>query len=481
MSQYAHLYTGLVLISPGICLIIYHIPSFMKKITYLLTLFLAASFFAAFAQAPAPGQPPCGYDLFWQKQERDHPGIRNRYETALSAQHNPTHAARPTGVIYRIPVVFHVLYYQQGSTRVWDIPDSTIYEQLDILNEAYRAKNADTANLRAEFKHLTADVEVEFYLATKDPSGATTNGITRTATTIEAFGGSSNNIIYFIDSIERIKSTLAGGKDPWPTNRYLNIWLSDMRRRVNGQYEIGVIGYGTPPLNPLPPNWGNITYLDSTRDGIILQYQFVGGQKSPYRAFAESRGCGKGRTVVHEVGHYLGLNHIFGGSSNPGCNVAGDDGIGDTPLQAIVTGAPDPTKNTCGAGEPGDLPDLWENYMDYTREPSQVMFTLEQAGFMRTILQHQRDTLVNDYPTGVGTIRQSYQDIQVYPQPASTTLSIVFTGKTAGIALTDLTGKIVYKSTSAQPLDVSRLPSGIYFLKLQSGNSCYTRKVIVQH
>ena len=453
----------------------------MKKITYLFTLLLATCFFSGFAQGPVSTQPPCGYELFWQKQERDHPGIRNRYETALSVQRNPAHAARPTGVVYRIPVVFHVLYYQQGGTRVWDIPDSAIYEQIDILNEAYRAKNADTANIRTEFKHLTADAEIEFYLATKDPAGAPTNGITRTATAIEAFGGSSNNIVYFIDSIERIKSTAAGGKDPWPANRYLNIWLSDMRRWVNGQYDIGVIGYGTPPLNPLPPNWGNITYLDSTRDGIILQYQFAGGQKSPYRAFAESRGCGKGRTAVHEVGHYLGLNHIFGSSSNPNCNVADGDGIDDTPLQAILTGVPDPNKNTCGAGEAGDLPDLWENYMDYTREPSQVMFTLEQAGFMRTILQHQRDTLVNNYPTGLEATTQSHQDIQVYPQPAGTTLSLVFPGKTTGISLTDLTGKTVYKSTNTAPIDVSHLSSGIYFLKLQSATSWHTRKVIVQH
>ncbi|PSK90274.1 zinc-dependent metalloprotease [Taibaiella chishuiensis] len=453
----------------------------MKKILYLIFLLLPFPLLRVTAQESIPELPPCAFDLYWQHLEKEQPGIRTRYETALRGSGNTTGAARPTGIVYRIPVVFHVLYFQQGNTKIWDIPDSTLQEQVAILNEAYRSRNADTANLRTVFKHLKADAEIEFYLATKDPGGVTTNGITRTPTAIEAFGGSSNNIVYFIDSIERIKSTAAGGKDPWPTNRYLNIWISDMSRWVNNQYQIGVIGYGTPPLNPLPPNWGNITYLDNTRDGIILQYQFVGAQKSPYRALAESRGCGKGRTVVHEVGHYLGLNHIFGGSSNPYCSVADDDGIGDTPLQAIVTGAPDPAKNTCGAGEAGDLPDLWENYMDYTREPFQVMFTLEQAGFMRNILLQRRDTLVNDYPTGLISEKHAQQSIQVFPQPARTTLSIVFAGKADGIALTDITGKTIYQSADKQPIPVSHLPSGLYFLKLQSGQNFYTRKVVVQH
>lgn len=94
--------------------------------------------------------------------------------------------------------------------------------------------------------------------------------------------------------------------------------------------------------------------------------QFIGALKSPYLAMAQMNGSGKGRTAVHEVGHYLGLSHIFRGASNPTCTVAADDGIDDTPLQAIVTTVADATKNTCHTGQVGDLPDLWENYMDYT-------------------------------------------------------------------------------------------------------------------
>lgn len=112
--------------------------------------------------------------------------------------------------------------------------------------------------------------------------------------------------------------------------------------------------------------------------------------KSPYLAMAQMNGSSKGRTAVHEVGHYLGLSHIFRGASNPTCTVAADDGIDDTPLQAIVTTAADATKNTCHAGQIGDLPDLWENYMDYTPEPFKVMFTREQVAFLRNILENQR-------------------------------------------------------------------------------------------
>ncbi|AOM80095.1 zinc-dependent metalloprotease [Pedobacter steynii] len=417
----------------------------------------------------------CASEMYWKKLEKESPGIRQKYTDYIAAKRLSNVAAKPTGAIYRIPVVFHVLYYEQNGIVKGNVPDSTLQEQIDILNDAFRKRNADTVILRTVFKPLVADAEIEFFLATKDPQGANTNGITRTSTTMKGFGGESNNN-YFIDSIERIKKTALGGKDPWPANRYLNIWVSDMSTKENGQNVISVIGYGTPPLNPLPSNWGFAPYLDNTLDGIILQYQYVGGEKSPYLATASTHGGGKGRVAVHEVGHYLGLVHIFGGS----CTLGGDDGINDTPLQSSGTSTPDSLKNSCNAGQAGDLPDLWENYMDYTLDPFRVMFTKSQVDFMRDILENQRDTLINQYPTGI-----SYKDVEVnsiivYPQPAREYFNIDFEGNIESMILTDMFGKTVKSiHDGSRIIKVDDLPSGVYFLKLQSNQEFYTRKVII--
>jgi len=74
------------------------------------------------------------------------------------------------GSIITIPVVVHVLY--RNSTE--NISVAQIQSQLDVLNEDFRRTNPDADNTWSQ----AADSEIEFCLATVDPNGNTTTGIT---------------------------------------------------------------------------------------------------------------------------------------------------------------------------------------------------------------------------------------------------------------------------------------------------------------
>jgi len=154
-----------------------------------------------------------------------------------------------------------------------------------------------------------------------------TTGITHTPTNVEIFTTNDN-----------IKQDSTGGKSAWNTSRYLNIWVGAIIGNNSGQ----LLGYATSPG------------VAAWRDGVVVRYDAFGTTGTadwPYD---------KGRTCTHEVGHYLGLRHIWG--DNPDCSL--DDGIADTPMQADeTTGCPDfdsPSTISC------DTQDMFMNYMDYT-------------------------------------------------------------------------------------------------------------------
>jgi hypothetical protein len=93
------------------------------------------------------------------------------------------------------------------------------------------------------------------------------------------------------------------------------------------------------------------------------------------------------------VGHFLGLRHIWADDQFSGNRCAVDDYIDDTPLQGIGAGF------TCNLGgntciEPkNDLPDMFENYMDYSTEACQNIFTRRQVQMMRTSITDFRTEL----------------------------------------------------------------------------------------
>ncbi|MCO6480355.1 MAG: zinc metalloprotease [Phaeodactylibacter sp.] len=247
------------------------------------------------------------------------------------------------GVI-TIPVVVHIVYDDPSE----DITDAQVQSQIDVLNEDFRRANTDAANTPADFTGVAADIEIEFCLATVDPQGAATSGITRTVTTTTPFLVRDN-----------VKFTASGGIDAWPTGDYLNIWICE----IDG----GTLGYAQFPGGP------------AATDGVVIDYRYMGRGGSaqvPYNL---------GRTATHEVGHWLNMRHIWGDGD---CSV--DDFVADTPNAGSpnYTGSPCtyPGPNTC-IDAVGDLPDMFQNYMDYSDDACMNLFTQGQKTRMRALFE----------------------------------------------------------------------------------------------
>ncbi|HXH17966.1 MAG TPA: M43 family zinc metalloprotease [Chitinophagales bacterium] len=396
-------------------------------------------------------------------------------------------SANKTGdwdTLYRIPVVVHVVY----NTIQQNIDDSLIYNQIEVLNQDYRRLNADTGDTRDIFKPVAADAGIEFFLATIDPDGNPTTGITRTYTDTPFFsvlgdiltGGTENGADY-------VKKTAKGGIDAWDTDNYLNIWVCNMKD-PNSFFGL-VLGFSYPPDNA--PNWPSEAFpADPTLHGVVIHHE-VFGRNNPL-AVGPLDIANRGRTAVHEIGHFLGLRHIWGDGPLsilfPDCSV--DDGIGDTPNSgnnSQTTGC-DTTKNTCTEGNP-DLPDMFENYMDYAREDCQNLFTEGQVAIMRAMLAASRSELpeivTDSVPAGMVNVKNP--DVRIYPNPSGgifTLASSVPLNNFKRIYITDACGKTTQNFPPAVSdkirFDLCAFPAGIYFAYLEGNGFSAVKKIVIQ-
>ncbi|MGZ8545387.1 MAG: M43 family zinc metalloprotease, partial [Flavisolibacter sp.] len=207
--------------------------------------------------------------------------------------------------VIRIPVVVHILY----KSALENISDEQVRSQIEVLNRDFRRRNADTVNTPLRFKAFAADVPIEFFLATADPYGRSTNGIVRKQTSTAQWK---------VD--DKIKYSAYGGDDAWDSRSYLNIWVGNLG---------GTQGYSSMPGGA------------PEKDGIAIHFTAFGtiNSSAPHHL---------GRTAVHETGHWLGLKHIWGDT------YCGDDMVDDTPKQGnFTTGCPTGFRTSCNNNATG--------------------------------------------------------------------------------------------------------------------------------
>ncbi len=385
----------------------------------------------------------CGTVQAIQHRNQQHPGYLDAVNQAFSTARAHAATAEKNNTVYRIPVVVHVVY----KTETENIPDSLIIQQIQVLNEDFRRRNADSVNTRAEFLPFAEDTRIEFFLATTDPQGQPTTGITRTQGA-PAFG-------LFSPFDDNVKKSSLGGKDGWPASQYLNVWVCDL---VLG---LGILGYAYPPVGA--PNWpADQLPADSTVEGVVIHYP-VFGPNNPL-ASGPLAIINRGRTLTHEVGHYLGLRHIWGDGD---CTV--DDGLADTPnaddnAQQIC----DWTKNTCPEATGTEYPDQIENFMDYAADSCMNMFSKDQGAQMRSNLENFRSELYIESTTSVE--EQAQQSLLVYPNPASSQLVIPASHSSTSISLDvfDVLGRKVtiphvLADANGLRIQVQHLPEGSYW------------------
>jgi hypothetical protein len=299
-----------------------------------------------------------------QPQIDNKPAFENWLKTKVAqqriARQQSFQSLRIQQEIYRIPVVFHIIHNGSEIGQGANLSEETIQEQISILNKDFRRLNEDADDTPEEFLPVATDTEIEFLLARQDPEGLPTNGIVR------VLGDSE----YSPDDDQVLKSLSF-----WPPEDYLNIYVTNLSG--------GNLGYAQFPFSNLE---GIATELENYRstDGVVLDYQWVGvntmtGTFDSY-----------GRTATHEIGHYLGLRHIWGDTPTS-CTT--DDFCEDTPSARNSTSGCPGNKVSCGSN------DMIENYMDYTDDECMNLFTVCQRERMRTVLEFspRRSTLLTSH------------------------------------------------------------------------------------
>ena len=263
-----------------------------KYLSLLLAIFCIAGKSKAQVQ-------PCYTDEIRKRQIAEHPEIL-MYEAKLEKQISDglkhidfSKVGRTTGVDelgnpdfwYDIPIVVHVIH-DFGAENV---TDDQIFDDLILWNQVYAEQNsADTAAVISPFKKWIGNPHIRLHLATKDPSGNPTHGITRHRSYLTYTGGEQSKF------------------DVWPPSSYVNIWSVNRMSSGNTQ----AAAYAFPPSSAASNPWG---------DGIITLYDYLHNDIP-----------GGSKTINHEMGHVFNLAHTWGGTNNPEVSV-GDDNVDDTP------------------------------------------------------------------------------------------------------------------------------------------------------
>lgn len=494
----------------------------MKKVCFVLI--FSFLFQSSFSQDFI--NKTCGFGTILNDIVKAKPNYDNEYQQLFQSIKN-----KPNGRIgstddttYTVQVVVHIVYL--GNNKYENIPDSIVQSQIDALNRDFNTLNSDSTNLREYFKQFRGNAKIKFELAKFKPNGTPTNGIQHVQGKLGSIAGTFNPIFDNMKRADDLLTILFGSGTPsWDVNKYLNIWVCDLNyqsRKCRTCLTLcdtcGALGgYAYPPANI--PHWEQILILgnDTIRqnsalnrgnnDGIVIDFRFF-GQDNWYSKDSMSLRArlrySKGRTTVHETGHYLGLRHTWGDAIEPltpdGCFL--DDYIDDTPNNkaAFANQISDPTNNPCDTSINScsdtylgiDYPDMFEDYMDYSTDLCYNLFTKQQVDFMRLILTTKRPNIITKreleptLPTSIRNPKLKDAGISIYPNPANELLTVHFDralNKDVSADIIDITGKVISSTLLKQHtfdyfVDVKSLAAGIYLIKISNEDFSTSAKFV---
>ena len=344
----------------------------MRKINQIALIVVSTSILFA--------QKPCGTTEYLHHLLQQQGLSQDEYARWLSLQaknlrHRQQSERRLEKETIKIPILFHIIHYTEETSpppHAYNIPELQIKEQLGILNQSFSQTHPRARDIPPSFSEISAgNTHIEFHLAQRDTLDFPTNGIIR-----KQVPYTNNNLSKSIQ--EHLKEV----SPPWNPSQYLNVYVVPYSLlQLTGANYVGLAtlpAANIPGLRPGKLYPFENTYMHPDRwDAIIIATE-VFGKGLPIN-LPEI----EGKTLVHEMGHYLALFHNWGDGN---CNA--DDYCADTPLQAAPTSseaACTEVHNSCGSR------DMSENYMDYSSDPCMMMFTKCQGIRMRAALYYSVD------------------------------------------------------------------------------------------
>lgn len=395
----------------------------------------------AWSQAPQ-GKATCLTDQVIAHLLESHPdGVATRSVSSAKT----THEGEPE-FLYVVPVVFHLM--TNGGQEL-GVTLAQVQSQIEVMNEDFgRYGNGFNSHLDG------LDTKIKFCLASLDPDGDPTIGLD---TTFYQFANNHNPFEAGLDSA--MKSLAV-----WDVDRYMNVYI--VRTIASGSNS----GYAYFP--------GEV--MGSTLDGLVLDYRHIG---------RIGTAVSLGRTGSHEVGHYLDLFHPWG-LEDTLCGTLNGDYCDDTP--EVPTQFFSIAPSCFRPPSCGDSLRQIENYMDYSDEECQNMFTFNQCQRMRLALYRYRSELISSENlaltgcSGELTSEPTKEEFIVFPNPA-TDIVMVYADfdddNPVSIELYDFSGRLVVKKDPAGqgrgaiPIDVSQIATGTYHVLVRM-ESRYLRKTI---
>lgn len=330
--------------------------------------------------------------------------------------------------IITISVIFHIVWKEEEE----NISEEQILSQMEVLSADFRALN-DQSNVSFGFQDDIADTEIEFCLATRLPNGTETSGIIRTQTE---------------ESIVGLKQVLYTTSPAVDSEHYLNVWVADMGGGLNGMASFP--GSASPE-----------------KDGIVIDPNYVGTEglaedAVPYHL---------GRTLTHEIGHYLNLIHVFGPTTSGTC--ASDDGVEDTPnAENTYLGlCPSGIEFSCESS------DMWMNFMNFTDDECMSMFSEGQKMRMLATLEGERIGLQNGQgclPVSTFDLEDIGFNFQIYPNPTTDFCvieNLISTQTPFDVSLYSAKGKMIFKQESVREslhLSFENYLTGLYFISIKT-------------
>lgn len=257
-----------------------------------------------------------------------------------------------SGGIITIPVVVHVIHSGEPYGTGANITDEQVQSQITVMNQDYR-RMASTPGYNTSA--VGADIMIQFALAKVDVNGNPTNGIDRV------------NMCY----PDWAQTDIDGYVKPntiWNPTQYMNMWSITFS-------DATLLGYATFPsgsgLSGLTSGLGT-----ATTDGVVANYATFGS--TDFGSFPMTQTYDKGRTMTHEVGHFLGLRHIWGDSN------CGTDYCADTPTAHTANYTCNTNKAGCTSGQI----EMVQNYMDYTNDTCMNIFTQNQKDRITAVMNN---------------------------------------------------------------------------------------------